>query len=74
LEVETAQARQVRRAGGIAVGALFVELYIQVENFALAEARCAGDGGDHPRGRAPRTPDHRHAGHCQRAERSAGND
>ncbi len=37
LQVETGQARQVRRAGGIAVGALFVELYIQVENFALAE-------------------------------------
>ena len=38
LQVKTGQACQVRRAGGIAVGALFVELYIQVENFALAEA------------------------------------
>ena len=38
LQVETGQARQVGRAGRIAVGALFVELYIEVANFALARA------------------------------------
>jgi hypothetical protein len=52
---------------------LFVELYIQVENFALAEPRRGRGGRDHPpRVPARRAPDYRRAGHRQPAKRGEG--